>query len=46
MIRAGFIGLFERETRGSADRAVLLGSADRLLELLGHPRDLAEGRVG
>ena len=39
------IGLFERETTNAPDRAVLLESADRFLELLGHPRDLAEGRA-
>ena len=39
------IGLFELETTGAPDRAVLLQSADRFLELLGHPRDLAEGRA-
>jgi 3-hydroxyisobutyrate dehydrogenase len=37
------IGLFERETGGAPDRAVLLGSADRFLELVGHPRDLHGG---
>ena len=36
------IGLFERETGGAPDRAVLLESADRFLELLGHPRGLVE----
>jgi 3-hydroxyisobutyrate dehydrogenase-like beta-hydroxyacid dehydrogenase len=39
------IGLFERETARAPDRAVLLESADRFLELLGHPRDLAAGRA-
>lgn len=39
------IGLFEREATDAPDRAVLLESADRFLELLGHPRDLAEGRA-
>jgi 3-hydroxyisobutyrate dehydrogenase len=37
------VGLFERETGGAPDRAVLLASADRFLELVGHPRGLAEG---
>jgi 3-hydroxyisobutyrate dehydrogenase len=37
------IELFQRETRGAPDRAVLLESADRFLELLGHPRDVAQG---
>jgi len=44
-IMAKDIALFERETGGAADRAVLLQSADRFLALLGHPRDLAEGRA-
>jgi len=44
-IMAKDIGLFERETGSAPDRAVLLGSADRFLELLGHPRDLVEGRA-
>jgi len=39
------IALFERETERAPDRAVLLESADRFLELLGHPRDLAQGRA-
>ena len=39
------IGLFDRETERAPDRAVLLESADRFLELLGHPRDLAAGRA-
>ena len=39
------IGLFDRETARAPDRAVLLESADRFLELLGHPRDLAAGRA-
>ena len=42
-IMAKDIGLFERETAGTADRATLLDTADRLLELLGHPRALAGG---
>jgi len=37
-IMAKDIGLFEHETVGVADRAVLLSSADRFLDLLGHPR--------
>jgi 3-hydroxyisobutyrate dehydrogenase len=37
------VGLFARETGGAPDRAVLLASADRFLELVGHPRGLAEG---
>jgi 3-hydroxyisobutyrate dehydrogenase len=37
------VGLFERETGGAPDRAVLLASADRFLELVGHPRGRAEG---
>ena len=37
-IMAKDIGLFERETAGSSDRTVLLDSADRFLELVGHPR--------
>jgi 3-hydroxyisobutyrate dehydrogenase len=37
------IGLFERETENAPDRALLLESADRFLELMGHPRGLAEG---
>jgi 3-hydroxyisobutyrate dehydrogenase len=32
------IGLFERETGNAPDRALLLESADRFLELMGHPR--------
>jgi 3-hydroxyisobutyrate dehydrogenase-like beta-hydroxyacid dehydrogenase len=42
-IMAKDIGLFERETAGSPERAVLLDSADRFLDLLGHPRTLAKG---
>ncbi|HLK41959.1 MAG TPA: NAD(P)-dependent oxidoreductase [Thermoleophilia bacterium] len=42
-IMAKDIGLFERETAGSVDRATLLESADRFLELLGHPRMTAGG---
>ena len=37
------VALFARESGGAPDRAVLLASADRFLELLGHPRGLAEG---
>jgi 3-hydroxyisobutyrate dehydrogenase len=37
------IGLFDHETERIPDRAVLLESADRFLELLGHPRDFAAG---
>jgi hypothetical protein len=37
------IGLFDCETEGAPDRAVLLDSADRFLELIGYPRGLAEG---
>ena len=44
-IMAKDIGLFEHETAAASERAVLLESADRFLELLGHPRDLAEGAV-
>ena len=36
------ISLFERETAAAPDRAVLLESADRFLELVGHPRGFAE----
>ena len=39
------IGLFEHETSGAPDRAVLLDSADRFLELLGYPRGVADGRA-
>lgn len=42
-IMAKDIGLFERETAGSPERTVLLDSADRFLELVGHPRDVAGG---
>jgi 3-hydroxyisobutyrate dehydrogenase-like beta-hydroxyacid dehydrogenase len=38
-IMAKDIALFEREARSAPDHAVLLESADRFLELLGHPRD-------
>jgi 3-hydroxyisobutyrate dehydrogenase-like beta-hydroxyacid dehydrogenase len=37
------ITLFERDTQTTPDRAVLLDSADRFLELIGHPRPVAEG---
>jgi 3-hydroxyisobutyrate dehydrogenase len=37
------ISLFERDTKATPDRAVLLDSADRFLELIGHPRRVAEG---
>jgi len=37
--------LFEQETGPAPDRAVLLASADRFLELLGHPRGLVEEGV-
>jgi 3-hydroxyisobutyrate dehydrogenase len=37
------ITLFERETAAALDRAVLLESADRFLELIGHPRGVEEG---
>jgi 3-hydroxyisobutyrate dehydrogenase len=39
------IGLFEHETSDAAERAGLLDSADRFLELLGYPRAVAEGRA-
>ena len=39
------IGLFVQETGGAPDRAVLLDSADRFLELVGHPRGVAEGHA-
>ena len=42
-IMAKDIGLFERETAGAPDRTTLLESADRFLDLLGHPRALAGG---
>jgi 3-hydroxyisobutyrate dehydrogenase-like beta-hydroxyacid dehydrogenase len=42
-IMAKDISLFEHETAGAPDRVTLLASADRLLELLGHPRTLAGG---
>ena len=41
-IMAKDITLFERETAAAPDREVLLESADRFLELLGHPRGVAE----
>jgi 3-hydroxyisobutyrate dehydrogenase len=44
-IMAKDIALFAGETASAPDRAVLLESADRFLELLGYPRDLAGGRV-
>lgn len=37
------IDLFERETESAPERGVLLEAADRFLELMGHPRGLAEG---
>jgi len=39
-IMAKDIALFEREARPAPDHAVLLESADRFLELLGHPREV------
>ena len=42
-IMAKDIGLFASETGGAPERAVLLESADRFLELVGHPRRVAEG---
>ncbi len=42
-IMAKDISLFARETEGAADRAVLLDSADRFLQLIGHPRGLDQG---
>jgi hypothetical protein len=33
------ISLFERDTKSTPGRTVLLDSADRFLELVGHPRD-------
>lgn len=42
-IMAKDIGIFGRETAATPDRALLLESADRFLELMGHPRDLAAG---
>jgi hypothetical protein len=36
------ITLFERGTKDAPDRATLLNSADRFLELLGYPRGATE----
>jgi 3-hydroxyisobutyrate dehydrogenase-like beta-hydroxyacid dehydrogenase len=44
-IMAKDIGLFEHETGGARDRVTLLESADRFLDLLGHPRDGAREPV-
>ena len=44
-IMAKDVGLFEQETGRAPDRTVLLASADRFLDLLGHPRGLAEEGV-
>jgi 3-hydroxyisobutyrate dehydrogenase len=38
-IMAKDISLFERDTKSTPGRTVLLDSADRFLELVGHPRD-------
>jgi len=42
-IMAKDITLFERDTQAAPDRATLLNSADRFLELLGYPRGATEG---
>ena len=39
------VGLFARETAGSADRTTLLEAADRFLHLIGHPREESRGKA-
>jgi 3-hydroxyisobutyrate dehydrogenase len=44
-IMAKDVRLFAAATEGAPDQATLLASADRFLELLGHPRAVAEEGV-
>jgi 3-hydroxyisobutyrate dehydrogenase-like beta-hydroxyacid dehydrogenase len=44
-VMAKDVGLFARETAGSADRTTLLEAADRFLHLIGHPREESRGKA-